>query len=147
MSKTKTKPDKPRKDFPLGAASNGQWCKKVRGRIHYFGTWSNPEAAENEYLRVREYLQAGRLPPRNEQTGVTMTGLCNRFLNAKRALRDTGELGGRTFVDYHAACADILEHFGKDRLVEDCGPEDFDSYRAKASTGRGLHFLAKRVTL
>ena len=48
-----------------------------------------------------------------------MNDLANKFLNAKRALRDTGELSGRTFVDYHAACAEILEHFGSDRLVED----------------------------
>jgi len=146
MPKTKQKPAKPRKDFPLGAASNGQWCKKIRGKIHYFGIWSNPEAAEHEYLRQREYLQAGRLPPAKSNTGIRMSDLCNRFLNAKRALRDTGELSGRTFVDYHAACADILEHFGKARLVEDCGPDDFDGYRAKTSKGRGLHHIAKRVT-
>ena len=47
------KPQKPRKDFPLGAANNGQWCKKVRGKIHYFGIWANPDAAEAEYLRVK----------------------------------------------------------------------------------------------
>ena len=75
-----------------------------------------------------------------------MNDLANTFLNAKRALRDTGELSGRTFVDYHSACAEILDHFGKERLVEDCGPDDFDTYRAKASKGRGLHHIAKRVT-
>ena len=147
MQKTKRKPDKPREDFPLSPANNGQWCKKIRGKIHYFGVWSNPEAAENEYLRQKEYLQAGRLPPAKEQTGVTMNRLCNDFLNAKRALRDTGELSGRTFVDYHAACDEILKHFGSQRLVEDCGPDDFQSYRAKIGKGHGLHFIAKRVTL
>tara|TARA_R110000868_G_scaffold391868_1_gene662192 strand:+ start:1679 stop:2845 length:1167 start_codon:yes stop_codon:yes gene_type:complete len=147
MTKTKRKPDKPRRDFPLGAASNGQWCKKIKGRIHYFGVWSNPAAAETEYLRVKEYLQAGRLPPAAANTGILMSDLCNRFLNSKRALRDTGELSGRTFVDYHAACADVLDHFGKERLVEDIGPDDFESYRAKASKGRGLHSIAKTVTV
>lgn len=146
MPATRQKPVKPREDFPLSPANNGQWCKKIRGKIHYFGVWANPEAAEHEYLRQKEYLQAGRLPPRKEQTGVTMNRLCNDFLNAKRALRDTGELSARTFVDYHAACAEILTHFGSTRLVEDCGPDDFQSYRAKISKGRGLHFIAKRVT-
>ncbi len=146
MPQTRQKPEKPRKDFPLSPANNGQWCKKIRGRIHYFGIWGSPEAAENEYLRVREYLQAGRLPPAKAATGIRMNDLCNRFLNAKRALRDTGELSARTFVDYHAACADIVEHFGRDRLIEDCGPADFDAYRTKTSKGRGLHFIAKRVT-
>ena len=145
-TKPKTKPDKPRKDFPLGAANNGQWQKKIRGRIHYFGVWANPEAAEQEYLRQKEYLQAGRLPPAKTATGVTMTDLCNKFLNAKRALRDTGELSGRTFNDYHAACAEILDHFGSQRLVSDCGPDDFEKYRSKLGKSLGLHGIAKRVT-
>ncbi len=75
-----------------------------------------------------------------------MNRLCNDFLNAKRALRDTGELRGRTFVDYHAACAEILTHFGSSRLAEDCGPDDFESFCSKASKGRGLYHIAKRVT-
>ena len=146
MAKTRQKPDKPHKDFPLGPASNGQWCKKIRGRIHYFGVWSEPDAAEAEYLRQKEYLQGGRLPPRKEQTGVTIMVLCNRFLNSKRALRDTGELSPRTFIDYHAACGEMLAHFGRERLVEDCGPDDFETYRVKVSKGCGLHHIAKRVT-
>ena len=146
MPKTNKKPDKPRKDFPLSPANNGQWCKKIRGKIYYFGVWSNPDAAEAEYLRVKEYRQAGRLPPAKENTGILMMDLCNKFLNSKRALRDTGELSGRTFVDYHAACAEILDHFGNQRLVEDCGPDDFQAYRAKIGKGHGLHFIAKRVT-
>jgi len=146
MAKTKQKPAKPRKDFPLGAANNGQWCRKIRGKLYYFGVWANPEAAEAEYLRVKEYRQAGRVPPAKANTGIRMNDLCNRFLNAKRALRDSHELSGRTFVDYHAACGDFVEHFGRERLVEDCGPDDFDSYRAKVSQRGGLHYISKRVT-
>ena len=39
------KPAKPRPDFPLFAHSNGQWTKKIRGRLHYFGLWRDPDAA------------------------------------------------------------------------------------------------------
>jgi hypothetical protein len=106
-------------------ANNGQWCRKIKGRIHYFGVWANPEAAEQEYLRQKEYLQAGRLPPAKTATGVTMADLCNKFLNAKRALRDTGELSGRTFNDYHAACAEFWITSARNDWCEDCGPDDF----------------------
>ena len=41
---------------------------------------------------------------------------------------DTQELSIRTFRDYHAGCAEIVEHFGKERLVEDCAPEDFEAF-------------------
>ena len=146
MPKTRKKPDKPRKDFPLGAASNGQWCKKVKGRIHYFGVWANPDAAEAEYLRVREYLQAGRRPPSIEAVGLQMSDLCNRFLNAKRAAVDSGELSPRTFQSYHAAAAELLSHIGAERLVSDCNPEDFTSFRVKVAKTRGPHGISKIVT-
>jgi len=147
MKKTRQKPDKPREDFPLSPANNGQWCKKIRGTIHYFGVWSDPDAAEGEYLRVREYLQAGRLPPTTTATGIRLNELCNQFLNAKKAMVASQELSIRSFHDYHAGCAELLEHFGKERLVEDCRPEDFEAYRVKASKGRGLHAIGKVVTM
>lgn len=34
---TDTRADKPTPDFPLFAHRNGQWAKKVRGKLHYFG--------------------------------------------------------------------------------------------------------------
>jgi integrase len=147
MKKTRQKPNKPRPDFPLSPANNGQWCKKIRGTIHYFGVWSSPDAAEAEYLRVREYLQAGRLPPTTTATGVLLKDLCNRFVNAKRAMVDSHELSIRTFHDYHAGCVEILTHFGKERLVNDCRPEDFEAFRVKASKGRGPHAIGRIVTL
>jgi len=146
MPKAKQKPAKPRKDFPLGAASNGQWCKKIRGKIHYFGTWPNAEAAEAEYLRQREYLQAGRLPP-NNRSGILINDLCNRFLNSKRGLVASHELSGRTFRAYHDTCTEVVDHFGSARPVDDCRPDDFESFRAKASNGRGPHAIAKIVTI
>ena len=147
MQKKKLKPDKPRKDFPLSPANNGQWCKKIRGKIYYFGVWGSPDASEAEYLRVREYLQAGRLPPATTATGIRMNDLCNRFLNGKRSMVDSQELSIRSFHDYHAACAEIVDHFGRERLVDDCKPEDFEGFRVNACKGRGPYAIGKIVTV
>jgi hypothetical protein len=43
------KPAKPYPDFPLCAHPNGQWAKKIKGKIHYFGAWSNPGGALEKY--------------------------------------------------------------------------------------------------
>lgn len=58
----KAKPAKPCKDFPLFPHASGQWAKKVRGKMHYFGMWDNPVAAEFKSGREKYALLEGRDP-------------------------------------------------------------------------------------
>src|SRR3990172_5355962 len=43
------KPDKPIPDFPLFAHGNGQWARKVNGKLRYYGPWADPQAALGKY--------------------------------------------------------------------------------------------------
>src|SRR3954463_8132222 len=85
------KPAKPHPDFPLFPHAAGVWAKKIRGKLHYFGPWSDPDGALAKYLEQKEALQAGR-KPREDTGGLSIKELANRFLNAKQALVDAGEL-------------------------------------------------------
>src|SRR3989440_12572184 len=85
-----SKPSKPYPEFPLTAHPAGYWCKKTRGKMHYFGPWSDPDGALKKYLEQRDALHAGR-KPRPDPEAPTVKGLVNAFLNHKQALLDAGE--------------------------------------------------------
>src|SRR5438128_10915111 len=97
------KPEKPNPEFPLFAHAGGVWAKKIRGKLHYFGPWGDPDAALDKYNREKEALHAGR-KPREATEGVTVKELVNKFLDQKENLVDVGELSPRTWTDYTDAC-------------------------------------------
>jgi hypothetical protein len=82
-----SKPAKPYKDFPLFPHATGRWAKKIRGKFHYFGPWSNLDAALQRYLGERDDLYAGRTP-RASQDGLTIRELVNKYLTAKTRQRE-----------------------------------------------------------
>lgn len=124
------KPAKPYPEFPLTAHPAGYWCKKIRGKIHYFGPWSDPDGALKKYQEQKEALHAGR-KPREENEGLTVKQLCNKFLRHKKSLVESGELTNRSWKDYKAGCDLLVSHFGKSRLVADLDPTDFTDLRKK----------------
>lgn len=127
--KKATKPAKPRKDFPLFAHACGQWAKKCKGRLHYFGVWADPIAAETKWERQKLALIEGR-DPDESLAGETVGWLCNEFLDAKQLRHERGELAKGTVNDYHAACKAVAAYFGKGRRLDSLRPADFERYRS-----------------
>jgi hypothetical protein len=66
-----SKPAKPYPESPLTAHPAGYWCKKIRGKIHYFGPWADPDGALKKYLDQWDALHAGRTP-RESTNGLTV---------------------------------------------------------------------------
>src|SRR5262245_6366227 len=129
-SSKRTKPSKPYPDFPLTAHPAGYWCKKLRGKLHYFGPWEDPDGALRKYLDQQDALHAGRKP--REDAGATrVKDVCNRFLVAKQAAVDAGELSPRTWACYKESCDAVVAAFGKARLVADLDPDDFADLRRR----------------
>jgi integrase len=131
-------------EFPLFPHATGRWAKKVRGKMHYFGPWSDPDAALAKYLEQKDDLHAGRMP-RPDPAALTVKDLANAFLNAKQSLVDAGELALLTWGDYKTACDEMVAAFGKGRLLADVGPEDFARLRDKLARKWGPHRLSKTI--
>jgi integrase len=143
-STTRARPNKPHPDFPLFPHATGRWAKKIRGKLHYFGPWSDPDGALAKYLADKDALHAGKRP-RPEAEGRTVKEIANAFLNSKEALVKAGELSPRTWQYYKIVCDLLVAHLGKQRLVADVGPDDFEELRAKMTNRWGLHGVATAI--
>ena len=139
----RSKPRKPRPDFPLFPHASGRWAKKIRGQFKYFGKVdADPkgEAALQLWLQQRDDLLAGRTP-RVSADGVTVRDLCNRFLTVKKQAIETQEITRRHFETLYTACELLVDRFGKTRLVDDLAPDDFESLRASLAKTRAAWAL------
>ena len=84
--KLKTKPKKPSPTFPLTPHPNGQWCKKIRGKVHFFGVWADSQTALDRYHAGAEDLHAGRTPrvetlSTGETTGKDAFNACHKAVD------------------------------------------------------------------
>jgi len=122
------KPSKPRKDFPLFPHDSGQWAKKCRGKLFYFGKWDDPIEAEKKWNRDKEALLDGRNPD-DSRHGDSIGWLCNAFMDSKQMQHDRGELSKSALNDYHKAAKHVAEFLGKGRRLDALVSADFERYR------------------
>ena len=67
MKRSVSKGQKPDKDFPLSFhKGSGQWCRKIRGKVWYFGADAN--AALDKWLAEKVAPLAGKNPGRLRPT-------------------------------------------------------------------------------
>ena len=145
--KSRVKPEKPYEGFPLFAHASGQWSKKINRKLHYFGVWSDPEAALKRLNFEYAYLKDGRVPPAVDvRDGCSIQLMCNQFLKHKEQALDCGDLSPRTFRDYYKVCKGLLDHFGESRLVSDLGPADLARYRADMANRLSASSLKNAIT-
>lgn len=123
------KPDKPYPEFPLFAHAVGQWAKKIRGKLHYFGVWGDPNAALDKYMAQKDDLHAGRTP-RALNDALTIRDLLHQFMTSKKLQMDAGELSPHSWSDYYHTCEWVKGVFGLTRLVTDLAADDFQRLKA-----------------
>lgn len=152
---SRDKPSKPYKDFPLYPHPNGQWAKKIRGKMYYFGVWGDWKAALESYLEEKDSLQLGveaqavGSRQRSSEPGgnLVVAELCNEFLNAKLSQLETGDLSLRTFNDYKRIAGLIVDYFGNRRQLMSITPQEFTAFKTALSKGRGVVALGNCVRM
>ena len=85
-SKRKTRSDK----FPLTLHPTGQYCKKIKGKLYYFG--SDKKRALDRYLEQAAYLHAGRNPQNSSINSITIKNLCNLYLEHQNSNVGAGQI-------------------------------------------------------
>lgn len=151
---SRSKPKKPYPSFPLTAHANGQWCKKILGKIRFFGVWADPESAHQHYLRVADDLHAGREPVRGAEDEFTVKKLGNQYLAYQMQRVGMGQIGGRWFEDCRRVIKQFARSVGTARPVRSLTPEDFQSYRRQIALrglrgrrGLGVYAILRTITV
>lgn len=161
------KPKKPYTDFPLSPHPRGQWQKKIKGKIHYFGRWGKIEKGKLVrvpgdgwqealalYKAQADDLHAGKVPKaklvngevvkQSESSELIVKDMCNRFLTSKNRQLSEGSISKITFKEYRATAERLAKVLGKDHLVNDLSPDDFAILRADISKTWGRFDLVTR---
>lgn len=143
----KTKPNKPYPTFPLTAHPNGQWCKKVCGRVHFFGIWADPKAALDEYNRQSADLHAGRKPAMRLSDKVTIKDVANAYLATQKAKAERSLISPQWFDDCTRTLKDFTGQVGRDRPWDDLRPDDFARYRLGLYDRYGTCTVDRYITI
>jgi hypothetical protein len=75
----------------------------------------------------------------------TPEDLVTKFLTTKGLRRDRGDLSPYTWNSYSEVCDQLLEQFGKDRLLTDIRREDFEQLAAKWAKKWGVVHLGAEI--
>lgn len=110
------KPEKPTPDFPLFPHSSGQWAKKIKGSMRYFGPWDNPDAALTLYESEKKAWELNInprtmtiVPMLGNKNDLSISDGINLFLDYVEQKVKQSELSNRSYRDYKGSCQRVLQ--------------------------------------
>jgi integrase len=124
-TKRKTRSDK----FPLTLHKTGQFCKKIRGRLYYFG--NDKQVAMKRYLEQAAYLHAGKNEPKSYNSNFPIKTLCNLYLQHQESRLAVGEIKPRQICDQTILLKDFAKYLGSHRHVSEVTTIDLQNYRQR----------------
>ncbi|MGE3803395.1 MAG: tyrosine-type recombinase/integrase [Gemmataceae bacterium] len=122
-------------EYPLWPNPCGYWCKKIGGKVRYFGAWKRgvtAEAAEQMYAERRQALEDGLTPDVDKPDGgIRLKDLLNKYRQHKKTRWQDGDISERTFQGAEDACVFVYKNLDGNRKVSDLGPSDFAHLRKR----------------
>ena len=129
------------------ANANGCWCKKIKGKPYYFGSWRtvSHNDALKRYWSEAPAIQAGKTPKRRSDD-VQLRDLLNDFLRHKEVLVTAGDLSARHVGDLHQTCRNLAGHLGTNTRLVELESRDFESLRLGLAKRLGPTALRNELT-
>ncbi|WP_428940581.1 hypothetical protein [Fontivita pretiosa] len=125
------------RDFPLSLASNGQYCKKYKGRRYNFGSvkagW---KAALKRFYQEWSYIVRGEQLPPTSTDGIPPTSwecVAREFLAREFRRTERHQLSLGSFIDIRNAIEIAVTSVGKTTNVNAMTPEDWATLRHNLS--------------
>ena len=139
--KRKTRSDK----FPLTLHPTGQYCKKIKGKLYYFGT--DKKKALQHYLEQAVYLHTGKgVKPKFANGGLSLKTLCNLYLDHQESQATIGQIKLRHVYDITGLLRDFVKFIGPNRSISEISTIDVQNYcRKLIKTGKAPNTINNRI--
>jgi len=140
-NKRKTRSDK----FPLTLHKTGQFCKKIKGKLYYFGI--DKKLALQRYLEQASYLHSGKvIPPDKEDNDLSIRYLCNLYLEHQQSKAETGQIKTRHIYDQTLLLRDFVKFVGPNRITADISTMDIQNYiRKQISAKKSANTINNKI--
>jgi len=131
-SKRKTPSDK----FPLTLHPTGQYCKKIKGRVRYFG--NDKKQALQRYLGQATYLHGCHRSMQKASNGkMTLKELCDLYLKYQDSKVLADELTPKHHNDQISSVRKLTSFLGQGRKIESISTLDLQNYKRKLQGAYG----------
>ncbi|MBW1791653.1 MAG: tyrosine-type recombinase/integrase [Deltaproteobacteria bacterium] len=126
-SKRKTRSDK----FPLTLHPTGQYCKKIKSKLYYFG--KDKKIALQRYLQQATDLHNGRSLQNNSfyRNGITIRTLCNLYLDHQNSNVLSSQITAGHYKDQVNSLRIFARFLGQHRLLSEISTLDLQNYKKK----------------
>jgi len=126
ISKRKTRSDK----FPLTLHPTGQYCKKIKGKIRYFG--NDKKKAIEKYLAQATYLHGAQgLVQKTPNDKMTLKQLCDLYLHYQNSRVLVGAITAKHYNDLKDSLNRFMAFLGQGCRIESISTLDLQNYKRK----------------